>query len=955
MLTRLTIAVQCMGLTLVLLLTGTARAETTISWDSGQIVESRMLRYRYGGGERHENPKDGSNYASRTLRRLDEPMMLLDRVLKRGAKLKGRIDEPPSGSVSGRVWLEDNYNRVLDRAEVLSPDFAFQLDASRSLNTGLYLKAELHTAEHIIWSKTQGLRMQPSDHDPWREFMLGVYNMGRKPGTGKLWRELGLSHRAVQTTASSIFTLQNDLKYHASNILYSLLGLYHRDHKHWREIKEEQAKRRGPVSLVRHRCLNDPKSEDFARIILTAAAQRFKPYPPLHYSIGDEIGIGNMAGPHDLCASKWCRPRFLDWLRERYGSLKDLNAHWETSYGDWQDVEMFSNWQAIDRAKTGNFAPWADRLEFMDEVLYGFIQKCVGMVRAVDKNARCNISGVQQPSCWGFDHWRLAQTVDCATPYEIGESPDVISSFYDDGKKGVIYAPGFGRDTSKVWLSFLRGYGISAQWDSFGKKTYSRLIDIEKQELTPLGQQVKTFADWVSAGPGRLRNRSVRSRDPVAILHSQPSLRANWILEIANRPDIMNGGEKWVHRDSWSVRKNEMSFRVRVSWVHWTHDIGIWPKFVDTREFDGGDLYKRGFRVLIVPRVAAMSDHTAESIRAFAKAGGTVIADTWCGIMDETCRLRKKGVLDDFFGVSRGDYRDIETDRLAPDKRGITWNGKSTSFLPLEKALMADGGKAGGNHQGADVMITRRFGKGRAVYLNFRLESYVFHRLLGKRLAPARQLLLDLLDQAGVRPRFAVTHPDAPSRFHTVGHDVCVYRNGRGYLVGVRPNPTVVFSELGGVESSYKNVKGNVFLESSPAVLRGPRGLWMYDMNEGLSLGAKESIAFTSKPGAGRLYAAWPFEIQGLKANVLVDKDRNLRITGEIQTSSPVRKEKLVISLRVFRPDGKEQPAYRWNIDCEKNAFRHSVPLGINESGEWMLELREPCSGVKAAATFEIK
>jgi hypothetical protein len=219
--------------------------------------------------------------------------------------------------------------------------------------------------------------------------------------------------------------------------------------------------------------------------------------------------------------------------------------------------------------------------------------------------------------------------------------------------------------------------------------------------------------------------------------------------------------------------------------------------------------------------VVAVSDRTAEAVRDFARAGGTVIADTWCGIMDETCRLREKSALDD--------------------------------------------------------------------------------------------------------------------------------------LVGVRPNPTVVHSELGGVESRHKDVKGNVFNEPSPAVLNGPDGPWMYDVTEGRSLGRKKAVPFTSEPGAGRLYACWPFEIQGLTAKVRMDGDRILKIEGRVQTSTPARKERLVVSLRVFRPDGSEQPAYRWNIDCRGNEFKHSVPLGVNEDGRWRLELREPCSGLNAIKAFSVR
>ena len=932
---------------------GAARAQTKIEWDSKDVVESRMTRYKYHRGPDYVRPKDsktpnpGSNYGSITLTVETGETRLLDRVLKRDAKLTGHLAGAPKGAKAGSAWIEDNYGRVLDRAEIKAPEFAFALDASRSLHTGLYIKAELTGAGKAVWSGSTDVRMVPTADDPWGSFLLGVYNMGTKAGTGELWREMGLGHRAVQTTNSPAFPVQNDLRFHASNILYSQLGLYHRDYKRWREIKAAQTTSRGPITLARHRCLSDPKEQKFARDILTAAAMRFKPFQPLHYSIGDEIGIGDMASPHDLCASRWCMARYRKWLRRRYGGIEKLNAQWATEYAGWDDVEMFSNWQALDRAKTGgNFSPWADRLEFMDVVLYDAVAKGVAAVRAIDPDAMCNISGFQQPSSWGFDHYRLSRTVNAATPYEIGESPDVLMSFWGDGERGQIHMPGFGKDAEGLWRSFIRGYGINQQWDSFGASTYSRMIDIDNRRLTDLGKTVKQFADWVHAGPGRLRGRARRRRDPVAFLHSQPSLRGNWILEMTARSDVHDAGARWVHRGSWSVRKKEMSFRVRVSWVQWMHDVGVWPAHVDTRQLGGDYLIGQGFKVLVLPRVVAMSDETAAAVRRFAEAGGTVIADTWCGLMDGSCRMRTAGALDDLFGVRRGDWKELDLTRIAPGKRGISVGGKNLPFTALEKTLKATTGAPAGTSKGADVIITRKVGKGRAIYLNFDMESYFLHRLSPGMTTSARRFLVDTLADAGVAPLLPVSQPGRDAPFHPAGHDICAYASGSGYVIGIRPNPTVMHSDVGGVETRYRNIKGNVFGQAHPARLTVPAGLWTYDLTDGgKALGDVRHVDFTSKPYSGRFYACWPFEIQGLSARAAVAPDRRLKIVGKIATSVPVGQEKLVVRLRVLKPDGTEQRAYRRTIDCDGNAFAIDLPLAVNEHGQWTVLLREPCTG----------
>jgi len=354
---------------------GAAKAKPRIEWGSRDIVESRMPVYRYHRiGPEYEKPKDpkapnpGRNFMIE-LTVSDEPPRLLDRLLARRAVITGRIADAPAGAATGSVWLEDDYGRIMDRTEVRPPAFAFELDASRCLGTGLYVKAELRAGGQVIWSGSEAVRMVPTDEDPWRDFILGVYNMGTRPGTAELFRQIGIGHMAVRTTNSPAYPVQHDLRFHASNIVYSLFGFYHRDLKRWRQIKAAQRAARGPIRLARHRCFSSPKEQKFITDILTAAAMRHRPYKPLFYGIGDEIGIGNMSAPVDLCASKWCLARFRAWLRKRYGSLERLNAEWATAYDRWDEVEMYSTWQALERAETGNFSPWADRLEFMDTVL----------------------------------------------------------------------------------------------------------------------------------------------------------------------------------------------------------------------------------------------------------------------------------------------------------------------------------------------------------------------------------------------------------------------------------------------------------------------------------------------------------------------------------------------------------------------------------------------------------
>ena len=168
------------------MLCATAAAEPGIEWTSQDVVLSKRPAYKYIMPKPYTRPADpkapnpGRNFMI-GLTVSDTPPRVTDRLLKRNAALTGRIVDAPVGTV-GKVWLEDNYSRVLDRTEVSGPEYGFSLNASRSVSTGLYLKAELRRNGRVVWSGQGSIRMVPAGN-PWRDFILGVYDMGTRPGT----------------------------------------------------------------------------------------------------------------------------------------------------------------------------------------------------------------------------------------------------------------------------------------------------------------------------------------------------------------------------------------------------------------------------------------------------------------------------------------------------------------------------------------------------------------------------------------------------------------------------------------------------------------------------------------------------------------------------------------------------------------------------------------------------
>lgn len=93
---------------------------------------------------------------------------------------------------------------------------------------------------------------------------------------------------------------------------------------------------RRTYGLRRETCPSHPLYRQHSQRIVTAMAQRFKDHPAvIGWQIDNELG--------DRCYCDTCRAEFQNWLKEKYGTLDNLNEKWGTifwshTYSDWAQI-----------------------------------------------------------------------------------------------------------------------------------------------------------------------------------------------------------------------------------------------------------------------------------------------------------------------------------------------------------------------------------------------------------------------------------------------------------------------------------------------------------------------------------------------------------------------------------------------------------------------------------------
>ena len=500
--------------------------------------------------------------------------------------------------------------------------------------------------------------------------------------------------------------------------------------------------------LTRKPCLDDPSFWETVAPRVASQVRGQAPHRPLLYDLRDEPSLGSFVAPMDYCFGPHTLRAFREWLQKQYGSLAGLNREWESNFATWSDVVPATTFEIKQREKAAlaagrpeNYAPWADHREFMDITFARAIDRLRGLIHRQDPLAPVGIEGAQMPSAWGgYDLWRLAGVVDWIEPYDIGNSRAILGSFLPP--RAPVLATYSGSDIPAMrhiaWQRLLDGDRGAIIWDDETDRVI--LSAAPGMPITRRGREVDGLFQEIRAGAARLAGLQ-RVDDRIAIHYSQASIRAHWMF------DSREDGNTWFRRVGSYERDHSRLVKVRDSFVKVVEDVGRTARFVSYEQIENGELIRQGYKVLLLPQSVAMSALECRQIEAFVQAGGVVIADNMVATMDEHGRRLRSGQLDELFGVRQKTGWKPAGDRPFFSRQPL---------VPFDSALVLHGGRLGST-AGAPMVVEKRTGKGRAIYLNLDMHDYAGMRADWSGGEAYRSLFERLFEGAGLEVPVRVT------------------------------------------------------------------------------------------------------------------------------------------------------------------------------------------------------
>lgn len=610
------------------------------------------------------------------------------------------------------------------------------------------------------------------------------------------------------------------------------------------------------------------------------------------------LGMESIDGYVDLFALlKSTPPRTREEIR---GLLPALKERFPGS--DWDPDELavfadrFHGWtreHEVTDIKGWNLSPWMDHKDFMDRSLADALARARGFGQAADPDGLFGFTGGHGPGAMsGYNLYYLSRSVDVQIPYNISSDIEILRSIKKDT---ILMSPTWHADEKgirKLWYRFFHGDRGVLFWDN--DEPGNTFVDKDTMALTARARNFAPDLKELTGGLGRQLIAAERRHDRIAVLYSQASLRAQWMIQ------HLNLGREW-RRDSW-VEFADLEFgRLYPSITKLLEDNLLQYDFIYSDQVVAGGLDSGDYQVLILPQAIALSDAEIAAIRRFVSRGGSVVADHRAALMDDSGRVRDHGGLDDVFGL----------------ESAMVFTGGLNPVTP--GAAVQDS---------ADGVLRHSFGSGKAFYLNASLLGYYEGRTIPGRGEFLRDRVRKILELCGVEPYARILDSDGNI---PLGVEVVRYRNGGQTFLALFRNPRTYESGVGGAVS----IDNRRFEQPLPVHVTLPTDLHVFDLRAGTPVGRVRQFDAIIDPWRPRIFTL----AESPPGELTVTPSRSLLSIGESvafhlqldRRTEPADTTVHVVNRRVFGPDGAVRTEYGRNQGFTGTAAVQDLRFALND------------------------
>ncbi|MBO5200736.1 MAG: beta-galactosidase [Clostridia bacterium] len=470
-------------------------------------------------------------------------------------------------------------------------------------------------------------------------------------------------------------------------------------------------------------CYTSPAYREKTAIINTKLAERYKDHPALiAWHISNELS--------GECYCPLCCQAFRDWLKEKYGTLDNLNHSWWSTF--W--AHTYTDWnQILPPSPMGETSVHALRIDwrrFVSHQTADFMESEIATVKAITPDIPVTTNMI--PGFYNaVDYRRLNKNVDFASqdmyPQWKGRDPDdanvaMYAALQYDTARCFKHKPFLLMESAPGlvnWFQYnkLMRPGVleqaslqavahgadSAQYFQFRKsrgsaeKFHGAVVDHVGDETPRLFREVQQVGKRLAALDEIV---GTMADAKIALVH-------DW-------------SNKWAIDEAQGFQKGDK----RVIPTLESFYKPLWKRGIDTDVIGFEDDFSP-YSVIIAPMLYTVSEELGEKLKNYVKNGGTLLCTYMTAMVDENDLCHLGGFpgagLKEVFGIWNE-----EIDTLYPeDTVPVTADGKTYTAVDYCEVIHARGAEVlatydGEFYKGMPAATVNSYGSGKAYYLAFR-------------------------------------------------------------------------------------------------------------------------------------------------------------------------------------------------------------------------------------------
>lgn len=458
---------------------------------------------------------------------------------------------------------------------------------------------------------------------------------------------------------------------------------------------------------------DDISDVDYRRLVHQLAVEMLKRYA--HNPAIAAVGYDNEVGSSPMSYSAADRARFVNWLKQKYGTIAALNKAWATQrwsrrINDWDQVYLpYGNGPGPNERNLDLHRFWSDMtiddLKDLDSVRREYAphlpavsnlwpdagNKGFDYLRSWEDYSTFGAQGFYPGDPAGAGFYAMEMRAGHRTPVWFNE--------FTAGGGGYYGTPG----RSRMWAYF----GLLYYTQTFLAWTFNSHIGGEEQSLFGLidhdsrpSWKVGEFRQIATEFRKLQTMGFPRYRQPQVAIHF--SYQTNWITNPPPGPNTM----KQYFTGSYDAEARE----------------AFDPLFkdnVDTAVIDVGHDAIDKYKLVILPSAYLMDQASISAIRKYVAGGGTVIMTGYSDKVDSTGKWFETplpGELTDVFGLRTNEfYRSEQPLKVSFDGKELTGTDSYHEVLePSTATTLASFENSGSK---SPAITVNQYGKGQAIYL----------------------------------------------------------------------------------------------------------------------------------------------------------------------------------------------------------------------------------------------